>query len=77
MPETLPYDCCSECGGSLEDGYEIRNLEKDPETGDTDEWVLCSSCVQKENDDRDIERDSFLNARYNAGDMAYDLGVEA
>ena len=74
MPETLPYDCCSECGGSLEDGYEIRNLGKDPETGDTDEWVLCSSCVQKENDAADELRD---DGRYEAGDMAYDLGVEA
>ena len=71
MPETLPYDCCSECGGPLEDGYEIRNLRKDPETGYTDEWVLCSSCVHKENDARDEE-----DCRYEAGDMAYDLGVE-
>ena len=75
MPETLPYDCCSECGGSLEDGYEIRNLGKDPETGYTDEWVLCAECVKKENDEMESAWND--NEKYAAGDRAYDLEVGA
>lgn len=44
---------CSNCGGSLEDGYEIREHGRD-ENGYVDEEIICAACI-------DVER---TNAKY-------------
>lgn len=39
---------CDECGGSLKDGYEVREHGRD-ENGYADEEILCSRCANPAN----------------------------
>ena len=38
---------CDKCGGSLEDGYEIREFGRDAE-GYADEEIVCAVCIEAE-----------------------------
>ena len=38
---------CDKCGGSLEDGYEIREFGRDAE-GYADEEIVCAVCIESE-----------------------------
>ena len=40
-----PFTKCDLCGGSLEDGYEEREYDRDPETGYSDYEVVCGKCA--------------------------------
>jgi hypothetical protein len=73
MPDTFSYDCCSECGGSLENGYSFREYPRDSETGAADDWIVCAACLEKEKQADSSDDDG----RYEAGDMAYNLEVGA
>ena len=66
---------CDECGGSLSEGYERRELGTDPATGYTDIELVCHDCSEKPlHCDRGCDCPSCLeDVRYDCADSAMDL----
>ena len=70
-------DGCARCGGTLEDGYELRvHGDRDPETGYVDEWAICASCIEKENGAAEdfYSQEDFYDAMDQKFHEAYESG---
>lgn len=63
MLVALPSDSCYQCGGDLDDGYEVRDGPTERDTGYSEVRFYCGVCLE--------ENDAFA-----AADTAYEMEGE-